>query len=353
MKHRLISLDYLRVVATFLVIAVHADNITISPSNYLGGISWWLATSLNTLGRIAVPLFVMISGALIYKSGKASSYKEALSRSWRRIILPGIFWITTYFVWQNHFHGDSLEHSYIFSELYHSSFGYLHYLLIILGLYLATPLLQKIPLTRRHWVAWSSLVLMIVFEVIRYTGTGWAWTGDTPLLWISYIPYYLLGSTMLDLKLNRALEYFLSALTMIALLAAIISTYYANLGTISGNTVWWMTQGVNYFWGHFSLTDGIVSIGVYYFTIKYLSRGIRPWLDQRVISVASATYGIYLSHVMMMDAIDHYGNLGIQNISHDLWLYYLARICLIFSASYILVNLIRVLHLGKVLLGEN
>jgi len=246
MKNRIIALDYLRVLGAILVVAVHADNITISPSNFLGGISWWFATSMNTIGRISVPLFVMISGALIYRSTKSTNFSDLLSRSWRRIILPGIFWITLYFIWQNRWYNYGLQSEYIFSQLYHSSFGYLHYLFIILGLYLATPLLQKIPLAKRSIVAWGSMIFMIIFEYIRYRGTSWGWTGDTPWLWISYIPYYLLGSVLLETKLPKTWAYLLGIFGALSLIVAIISTYYANLGTISGNTVWWMFHGASY-----------------------------------------------------------------------------------------------------------
>jgi surface polysaccharide O-acyltransferase-like enzyme len=349
---RIVFLDYLRVLGALLVVAVHADNITISPSNYLGGISWWFATSLNTFGRIAVPLFIMISGALLYKSAKSTSFANLLNRSWRRIILPGIFWITLYFYWQNIWYGVGLNFTYVFTQLYHSSFGYLHYLFIILGLYLATPLLLKIALTHRSKVAWGSMAFMVMFEYIRYRGVGWAWTGDTPWLWISYIPYYLLGSVLLETKLSKISEFILALGGLASLTLAILSTYYANLGTISGNTVWWMFHGVSYFWGHFSLTDCLVTLMIYYFTAKLLSGGINAALDEWMARVGSATYGVYLAHVMVMDAIDHYGSFGIAYITHDLWLYYILRILLIFFCSYLLVLLIRLVHLHKPILGE-
>ena len=352
MKNRIIALDYLRVLGALLVVAVHADNITISPSNYLGGISWWFATSVNTFGRISVPLFVMISGALIFRSSKTTSFGELLKRSWRRIILPGIFWITLYFIWQNKWYNFGLQPNYIFSQLYHSSFGYLHYLFIILGLYLATPLLQKIPVARRSQVAWGSMIAMVIFEYIRYRGTSWGWTGDTPWLWISYIPYYLLGSVLLETKLSKIGSYLLGVFGILALAAAIISTYYANLGTISGNTVWWMFHGASYFWGHFSITDCLVTLAVYYFSIQILRKGISQRWDSVAAKVGTATYGIYLSHVMVMDSVDHYLNLGIQYATHDLWLYYILRTLVIFFFSYLVVLIIRLLRLHKIMLGE-
>ncbi|MFZ2199174.1 MAG: acyltransferase family protein [Microgenomates group bacterium] len=349
---RMISLDDLRVLGALLVVAVHADNITISPSNYLGGISWWFASSMNTFGRIAVPLFIMISGALIYRSSHAANFLDLLKRSWRRIILPGFFWITLYFIWQNIWYGGGLNFAYIFDQLYHSSFGYLHYLFIILGLYLSTPILQRIPLAHRSKVAWGSMAFMVVFEYIRYRGVGWGWTGDTPWLWISYIPYYLLGSVLLETKLSKVTSSLLAVFGTISLAGAIISTYYANLGTISGNTVWWMFHGASYFWGHFSLTDCLVTIAIYYFGTSIFKHGIKPKLDHWITNIGSTTYGIYLAHVMVMDAIDYYGHFGIDQISHDLWLYYILRIFLIFFVSYLLVILIRLLRLQKPLLGE-
>lgn len=352
MKTRLIALDYLRVFVTILVIAVHADSITISPSNYLGGISWWLATSLNTLGRIAVPLFVMMSGALVYRTDQGLSFVSVCKRSWRRIIVPGSIWITLYFIWQNRWHGDGLQASYIFSQLWHSSFGYLHYLFIVLGLYLATPALRRISLKWRSSIAWGGLIGMVIFEYIRYTGTGWAWTGDTPWLWVSYIPYYLLGSLILDLKPTRYLTLGVISLSAASLTLAIISTYYANLGTVTGHPVWWMGQGVNYLWGHFSPTDAIVAVSTYYLFTQYLSRGIHARLDKVMITLGGATYGIYLAHVMVMDAIEYYGNLAIQQITHDLWFYYIEKITLIFVFSYLLVILIRLLKLNHLILGE-
>ena len=352
MKPRIVALDYLRVLAAILVIAVHADSITISPSNYLGGISWWFASSLNTLGRTAVPLFVMISGALIYRTSRSSNSLSLSVRSWRRIILPGAIWITTYFLWQHKWHGDPLELSYLISQLFHSSFGYLHYLFIVLGLYLATPLLRKIPPAHRSAVAWGSMIFMVVFEYIRYRGTGWSWTGDTPWLWLSYIPYYLLGSTLLDLKSSRLLILLLTVAMTLSLGLAIASTYYANLGTILGHPVWWMGQGSSYFWGHFSLTDCIVSLSLYILATQLLARGLTPILDRLTAKLASATYGIYLAHVMVMDALEHYGNFAVHTITHDLWLYYLEKIFLIFILSYLLVVLIRAFKLNGILLGE-
>lgn len=349
---RIVSLDYLRVIAAILVVAVHAETITISPTNFLGGISWWFATSINTFGRIAVPLFVMISGALIYRTGKAVNFSETLKRSWKRIIVPSIIWISFYFYWQNLWRGDSLVIWDLLKLLWTAQFGYLHYLFIVLGLYLATPLLSRIKPRNRSLIAWTGMIFMVIFEYIRYTGTGWAWTGNSLLLWAYYIPYYLLGSVLLDIKSNRTTRFAIFSLAGAALLVAIRSTYYANLATGQGQTVWYMMQGFNYNWDHFGITNVVVALATYYLTTFYLKNGLQSTLDKGFAKLGTATYGIYLVHVIIQDIVEFYGHLSIEYITGALWLYFIYKTALIFILAYLFVILVRKLRLGSILLGE-
>ena len=61
------SLDFLRVVACILVIVIHVANVycraftSIEQVNYVG------AVIFNAIARISVPVFFMISGALLIK----------------------------------------------------------------------------------------------------------------------------------------------------------------------------------------------------------------------------------------------------------------------------------------------
>ncbi|NCN45471.1 MAG: hypothetical protein COU63_02900 [Candidatus Pacebacteria bacterium CG10_big_fil_rev_8_21_14_0_10_36_11] len=65
MKKRVLSLDLARVLSILGVVAIHAENITSSKTNYLGGISWWFVNTVHSLVAVSVPLFVMISGTLL------------------------------------------------------------------------------------------------------------------------------------------------------------------------------------------------------------------------------------------------------------------------------------------------
>ena len=349
---RLPALDYLRITAAILVIAVHADTITPSPTNYLGGISWWFAMTVNTLGRASVPLFVMLSGALIYRTDRGLSFTKILARSWSRIIVPGLLWIPFYFWWMHTWHGDPFTWSYILRSVWSTNFGYLHYLLIILGLYLATPLLVRIPAEKRAAIAWISMFFMLGFELVRYTSPGWAWMDTAPILWMNYLPYYLLGSVLLGAKRSFPRLTLTASLLLSALLLAVTCNY---IGIVQGNAhhvLWWMYQGTTYFWDHFSVTDIVISLSLYYLFTAGVASGLGKPLDRLAAYAGGATYGIYLVHVFVMDVVERYGHFQVFTVQSALWLYYLEKIALIFIFSYLFVILTRILKLHHYLYGE-
>jgi surface polysaccharide O-acyltransferase-like enzyme len=164
MQNRSLHLDLIRVLAAFFVVCIHVDTITASASNYLGGVSWWMVNVVNTLGRSSVPLFIMLSGALLLNS-KNSSFNVVVKRSWSRLILSGLIWILFYFWWQSRWHGAEFNPLTVIIGIITNSTGHLYCLSIAIGLYLATPLLVRIvrlsPLYLLISLLGSSLVSLL------------------------------------------------------------------------------------------------------------------------------------------------------------------------------------------------
>ncbi|GAB7265469.1 hypothetical protein DZS_24340 [Dickeya ananatis] len=72
-----------RIVSTFAVIVLHISAYTVSLAE-LGSLSWWAGNIYDSLTRWCVPVFVMISGALLLSPDKNESlsffYKKRMSR---------------------------------------------------------------------------------------------------------------------------------------------------------------------------------------------------------------------------------------------------------------------------------
>lgn len=91
--NRIYYLDVLRVIACLSVIMIHAS------ARYVvydfGSINFWIANVLDSVSRVAVPLFVMISGALMLDERYSYSTKK-LSKHIIRMIIFFIFWSALY-----------------------------------------------------------------------------------------------------------------------------------------------------------------------------------------------------------------------------------------------------------------
>lgn len=90
-----IWVDYLRVLAIFAVVTIHATSFIYSDFNKIPNDDWWLANTLNGLSRFSVPMFIMISGYLLlgHDIGTKDFY---ISRGFR--IIPALIFWSIFFV---------------------------------------------------------------------------------------------------------------------------------------------------------------------------------------------------------------------------------------------------------------
>ncbi|WP_175637699.1 acyltransferase family protein, partial [Dickeya dadantii] len=61
-----------RIVSTFAVIVLHVSAYTVALAD-LGTFSWWVGNLYDSLVRWCVPVFIMISGALLLSPEKVES----------------------------------------------------------------------------------------------------------------------------------------------------------------------------------------------------------------------------------------------------------------------------------------
>lgn len=144
---REIWIDYLRVISAIAVIIIHVTAGFLYESNY-AFISWWIGLFAAGTMRFCVPIFVMVSGALLLS--KRYSLKDHLKKRIQKVLSPFIFWSIIYILIDlilPVLKGEpiSLMSSlkYFISGLFFGVRGHLWYIYMILGLYLLIPYLQK------------------------------------------------------------------------------------------------------------------------------------------------------------------------------------------------------------------
>lgn len=97
MRQRIISVDFIRIIAAIEVVAIHVTDVLIAYKNYFGGLSWWYATFINGLSRMSVPLFIIVSGYLLLDEYHKESDRTFLKKRLRRVGIPLLIWSVFYF----------------------------------------------------------------------------------------------------------------------------------------------------------------------------------------------------------------------------------------------------------------
>ncbi|OWP74009.1 acyltransferase, partial [Flavobacterium oreochromis] len=85
----------LRVLATFSVIFLHTSAEILYQYGKTSNANWWIGNIYDSSVRFCVPIFLMISGALIL-SKDYKNITEYLKKRVLRIIFPFLFWSIVY-----------------------------------------------------------------------------------------------------------------------------------------------------------------------------------------------------------------------------------------------------------------
>lgn len=137
--------DALRVLAAFLVIVNHTNSYVFQAADP-SGLTWYLSIAWYYVSKMAVPLFVMVSGALLLP--KQDSYRRVLGRFLRMVAVLVLFSYVYYLVelaytqwsWQQALNLPQILGR-VWARRMTDSFWYLYF---FLGLMVMLPLLQRL-----------------------------------------------------------------------------------------------------------------------------------------------------------------------------------------------------------------
>ena len=151
------AFDLLRIIACILVIVNHTIQDVLVGNQF--GISEIVASGLYCLCKIAVPIFFMISGALLLR--REYTYKEVIIKTLRLFVVLFLFSLFYYMVPIGH--GWDLSH-FIEKFANGSIIVPYWYLYTLIGIYLMLPFLQKMiaRMEKKDFIYFLSLSLLVV-----------------------------------------------------------------------------------------------------------------------------------------------------------------------------------------------
>ena len=292
---RYLYLDIARIGAILGVIAIH--NWSLLNLLVPGSASWWADDVLFHVGRWAVPVFVMMSGGLLLQTNRIEQPLDFYRRRLWRVGLPGIFWIAAYFMFRGTVLNQELTRRSIFTDLANATpFTHLYFVYVIVGLYLATPLIRPFVTAagRRAVAIAASLFLGVIGldATLPYLiGAGTRVTGLT--YWLPFVGYYLAGAALFGLHLSRARVLLVAGAAVAAVAVQILANYWLTVGA-DGT---WANYARNY-WSPFTI---VAALAIFTLAARETAGQHRSGRWAVVVRrLGEATFGVYLIHEMLL-----------------------------------------------------
>ena len=287
---RLARLDAARWLAALAVVLLHCAAQAVSDANAYGSNDWLAANLYDSAVRWCVPVFVMVSGALLLDRDKPLDARRFYEKRAARICAPLVFWTLFYLGWRtllDWWDDGHIDFSFWPRKVAEGApYYHLWYLYMIVGLYLFTPLVRVLyhrsqPAARRLWVVGilGVAILDALYRQALNAGQGFFLTWFLP-----YLGYFVAGRMIFDGELRIPRPGLMLALSVLA--TALGVTTLSEAGNLN-----------LYFYDYFSITVPFMSLAAFQWIMN------TPRIPS-LSTLAPLTFGVYLIHPLFLDVVD-------------------------------------------------
>ncbi len=298
-KQRIFYYDFLRAFAIIAVILCHVDGVYKFTTSSL---KLAIPMLLNDIGLIGVPIFLMLSGALLLN--KEYTLNEFLKKRFSRIIYPFIFWMILtliigifYFNWQQ---------DYVLVVLFGNP-APAWYIWTLIGIYLFLPIINSF-LKEYSLKGLEYFMIIWAFTLLLYTFHMYPFEKLELSYFAGFIGYPILGY-YLDNKKFKLNDGLIMILGLIILLVStflhmafsyyaidVVSPMYLNITIV--------LQGIGLFL--FLKYLDINSNNNYNFIFKLYKSMKENILGKIIISLSICSYAMYFIHFIVLKFVKQY-----------------------------------------------
>lgn len=327
-------ISWLRAVSIVSVMVIHTTGSTAAAPDARSSTTGLVAIAIDVGSHFAVPVFVMVSGALNLDPGRYRGARDFLRRRTARLVPAVVFWHLWY-IGVRALRGDEMDAADLVSRVFYGElFTQLYFFWIVLGLSLLTPLLMPLVVRwgrRGVGLAGAGAAMLAAIAVALRLETGTL--ENAVLWWVPYLGYYLLGWALREVRL-RGPALALAAMLTVAL-GVLLQWQWANdrvpvpLDAVAP---------VSYYGASMAL----YTIGVFLLAHALLAPDGALGVLSRPPAVAvgnelgSATLGVFGFHMTVLAVLTATGFLGVDEPADDV-LTLLARVAVVVVVSYAVV----------------
>jgi len=320
----MIWIDKARIFAVFAVIVLHVSAIVVVGIKDFYDPQWWFGNIYDSMVRWCVPVFVMISGALLLSEAKTESIFIFYKKRILRLLTPILFWSLFFTIW-TYFQGFIQKNppSILFlvqNLLLGNPYYHMWFLYMITGLYLVTPFLRVFvrQAMTNDIISFAIALFWIASINALYRGL----IDNDNILFINwflmYLPYFITGHLITKINLiisTKVLGLFFFGCVMATALGCFFVSNFASLA-----------KGL-YFYDYLSITVIPMSLSV----IILFQKMNNPIVNRQLTKeIANLSLGIYLIHPIVIESLNY---CGISVLKFNSLISIPAVSCLVFVIS--------------------
>ena len=331
-KDRLIGLDLLKIVSAFMIAVIHASSGVFN-NHELGSLVWKEGLVLNAVTRFAVPVFLMISGALLL------GRKISLDKAIRKAIIAGIalfVWSFLYVIIRKILWNDGdVIHDTVMLLFKRGPSGHLWYGYLLVWIYLFSPILNSLyeslsEKMRLYFVFLGLIVPSLLDAVINYFSLDGQILQNSFFIYIhlGYISIMFLGRMIFE---NR--KRWSAVFGIISIIVGFCITVALTFG-ISKR----MGASTHTFFDELEISNVIYAFGIMLLVCKLDWKGNDTLIKRCIVKISELAMGIYFAHVLVMwcmgNTISLHGMIfNIENSVPECLLF----VCIIFIGTIIMI----------------
>ena len=308
-EQRILSFDFLRVIASFAVIVLHVS------AKYwyytdVNGFEWQVLNFFDSSVRWCVPIFLMISGSLFLS--REIPLKRIRTKYVIRLAVSFFVWSIIYAVVD----GTIVTRpTVLITGHYHMSF-----ILFMIVIYFCVPLLRYLSISKtqtRYFLLFSFVFAFLIPEIIMLLKD---FGSESVIKWtdgfnenyqkmnaqnlLGYIFYFVLGHYIHNMEIQKRQKITIYILGIIGLIFTIVIDLIVAIKT---------QEACGHYYSYCSVNVLFISMAIFiWFKNVTFAEGKVSQFTQRL---AKYSYGVYLVHPLVMEQLDL--RFGINSLSFN------------------------------------
>ncbi len=310
-KPRIYSFDIIRIIAILGVIMIHVSSPFVKTDTY-GSAAFLIGNLFESASRFGVPLFVMLSGALMLNEEKENTLSKMLrsaAQIFGLLLLWSVFYSLIYYVVVPLVTDQAVSLRRVVLTI---ASGHYHfwYLFMIIGLYLITPILRLFVKKKNTKIIEYYLLLSLLFQfcvpLLNFLCNRFVMSGDFFAAYIEkfdfafagmYLPYYILGWYITQVEIKKSHRVLLYTSGILGyLLTALCMQLFSGKETVLNDL----------FYSNGTLTIFCFSVAIFVF-LYYTFRN-KPFMKSAkpLVGLSKLTFGVYLIHVAVLNLVESF-----------------------------------------------